>query len=58
MCCVWLEQASRFIWKLHGEVPTHVDPFFVLDVCFEEINANVTHMCMLLKIVSYFRTYA
>jgi len=54
---VRLEQASRFVWKLHGEVPTHVDPFFVLEVCLEEINANVTRMCMLLKIVSYFRTY-
>jgi len=48
----------HFVWKLHGEVPTRVDPFFVLDVCLEEIKANITHMCMLLKTVSYLRTYA
>lgn len=34
---MWLEQVSHFVWKLRGEVPTHVDPFFVLDVCLEEI---------------------
>jgi len=55
---VWLEQVPHFVWKLHGEVPTHVDPFFVLDACIEEINAIVTHMCMLMKIVPYLRTYA